>query len=160
MGFRHTWSQLAVTALPCLLIHTHQTNHSKLNSATHGPPGIYALMLSLIHLDEMRFCLVSVILWLQHGNVERWSQCVNSKTGFPSSLFGFFSQVKEIKSPWPVLASNTLMESAIASTAPLSSPPTNLLSGMPDGTRSFLDLISIFFTIKPPCFSINSRKIM
>ncbi|CAN6909028.1 unnamed protein product [Brassica oleracea] len=78
----------------------------------------------------MCFCLVSVTPWLQHGNVGRWSQCVNSKTGCPSSLFGFLSQVKEIKSPWPVLASNTLMESAIASTAPLSSPPTNLLSGM------------------------------
>ncbi|KAF3573335.1 hypothetical protein Bca4012_095935 [Brassica carinata] len=54
--------------------HPQQTNHSKLNSATHGPPGIYALMLSLIQLDEMCFCLVSVTLWLQHGNVERWSQ--------------------------------------------------------------------------------------
>ncbi|KAF2531988.1 hypothetical protein F2Q70_00032830 [Brassica cretica] len=39
-----------------------QINHSKIISATHGPPEFFPLTLSLIQLDEMRSCLVFVTL--------------------------------------------------------------------------------------------------
>ncbi|KAJ4881152.1 Uncharacterized protein Rs2_38207 [Raphanus sativus] len=68
-----------------------RSEHTEL--ATDGSPGIYAFMLSLRHDDEMLFCLVSVTLWPRHGNVGRWSQCVNSTTGYSSSLVRFLSQV-------------------------------------------------------------------
>lgn len=113
--------------------HPQQNTPSKLSSAVLS--GICPLMISLIQLGEIRCCLVSVTLWPRHGNVGSWSQSVNSTTGGPSSLVRCLPQVlkfKEIKSSWPVIASNTQRKSETkgASTVSLSSLPNNLLSGM------------------------------